>query len=68
MHEQIGIAADRRGEVGVLLERQAEVADVGLLIHRFAANGSQTLEQQSVRRRSQRSPQLSGDESIHSNN
>ena len=28
MHEQVRIAADRRGEVRVLLEREAEVADV----------------------------------------
>ena len=50
MHEQVGIAADRRCEVRILLERQAEVADVGLLIYGLRQGAyHQTLEQLAVR-------------------
>ncbi len=33
MHHQVGIAADRRGEVRVVLQRQSEVPDVGGLVY-----------------------------------
>ena len=35
MHHEVRIAADRRGEVRVLLRRQAEVTDVLRLVHRL---------------------------------
>ena len=53
MHEQIRVAADRRGEVRILLEREAEMADVGLLIDGLGERANhQPLEQQ--RRRAAR--------------
>ena len=35
MHDEVGIAADRRGEMRVVLERETEVPDVLRLIHRL---------------------------------
>ena len=35
MHDEIRITADRRGEMRVVLEREAEVPDVLRLIHRL---------------------------------
>ena len=59
MHQQVGIAADRRGEVRVLLERETEVADIGLLIHRLSQRANhQALEQQTVGPRGQALHQL----------
>ena len=59
MHQQIRIAADRRGEVRILLERQAEMADVGLLIDGLSERANhQPLEQRAVRPRRQPLDQL----------
>ncbi len=50
VNQQIGIAADRRGEMRVLFERQSEMADVGLLIHRLRqGTNDQTFEQRAIR-------------------
>ena len=41
MHQQIGITPDRRGEVRVRFQREAEVADVGRVVHRQALAAQQ---------------------------
>ena len=46
MHEEIGIAADRRREVQVVGRREAEVADVDHVVHRLA----QRAQEQEVER------------------
>ena len=59
MHQKVGIAADRRGEVRVLLERQTEVTDVRLLIDGLSERADhQSLEQRAVRPRGQALDQL----------
>ena len=59
MHQQVGIAADRRGEVRILFQRQPEVADIGLLIHGLSQRADhQALEQQTIRPRRQPLHQL----------
>ena len=59
MHQQVGIAADRRSEVRVLFEREAEVADIGLLIHGLGERADhQTLEHQPIGPRRQPLHQL----------
>ncbi len=35
MHDQVGIAADRRGEVGISLGREREMADILLRVARL---------------------------------
>jgi hypothetical protein len=52
MHQQVGIAADRRGEVGVVLVGQAEVADVVRAVHRLAQRAQHDrLQQLEIRAR-----------------
>ena len=59
MHQQIRIAANRRGEVRIFLQREAEMSDVGLLIHRLRERADdQTFEQQSVGPRGETFDQL----------
>ena len=41
MHEQIGVAPDRRGEVGIRLEPEAEVAGIIRLVNRQALRAQQ---------------------------
>ena len=36
MDDQVGVAADRRGEVGVARQRQAEMAEIVGAVHRLA--------------------------------
>jgi hypothetical protein len=49
MDQKIGIAPDRRSEMRVLLERQPEVADIGLLIDGLRKRADhETLEQRPV--------------------
>ena len=59
MHEQVRITTDGRSEMRVLFERQAEVTDIGLLIHGLSQRTDhQALEHEAVGPRGQPFHQL----------